>query len=407
MSFEFTQQEKTRVTLAMLGGVKLDPIGHIDLAVIVVLSLVYLVNFIAVAFLIYNRNYPPLKSKYPFLMGTIMVSMFVYFLGDLVLKSHVHVRGPLLSNCMLFCVWLRIVLGAYTVSVLTTIRSYALFCIFVCNRAFRGKYVYVSTGLALLLAVVFVIVTYTMPGEESVRYVGLIEMCSMSYTYRAIVQGLLWLVWLVNALLNFRLRHINSSFNESREMFVACVCVFTLLAFNTAILYAFPLYPTRVYLRATETLCSHLIANFLWWFIMFSSIYNCAVRRTAYLSEWKDTLMRDGLQKQYQIARTDPFSLTMVSVDSHVGKLVTLPRAMVTDHDGFDARTSFSQASSPCADDVPAYEAGLWRPESARRQSVGSQKPGLPGALASHESTSATTVNEQPLEHYNFPMPPK
>ncbi|KAJ2156612.1 hypothetical protein IW139_005425, partial [Coemansia sp. RSA 353] len=98
MSFEFTPQEQTRVQLAHLGGVQLDPIGHADLAVIAVLSSVYFVNFAAVAFLVWNRNYPPLKSKYPFLMAAIMISMFIYFLGDLVLKAHVHVRGRVLSN---------------------------------------------------------------------------------------------------------------------------------------------------------------------------------------------------------------------------------------------------------------------------------------------------------------------
>ncbi|KAJ2354962.1 hypothetical protein IWW50_004421 [Coemansia erecta] len=421
MAFEYTQQEQMRVKLAMLGGVQLDPIGHADLAVIAVLSSVYFMNFIAIVFLVWNRNYPPLKSKYPFLMAANMVAMFIFFLGDLVLKSHVHVRGHILSNCVLFCVWMRVIFGAYMVSVLTTIRSYALFCIFLRNRAFRGKYVCYSAAIAVGLAVVFIIVTYTLPAARTIHYIPLVEMCNMSYLYRALVQGLLWLVWIVNAAINFRLRNINSSFNESREMFVACICVFTLLAFNTIILYVHPLYPTNTKLRVTETLCSHVIANFLWWFIMYQSMYNCALRRDKFLSEWKDKLVRDGLQKQYQIARTDPFSVTMISVDSgNVGKLVSLPRGMVTDHDGFDARTSFSHHSAARSDSVNGDEhtahakefddSRLWRPESAR-QRTGDQFPFSPYAQAHHvvssqeNSSSTSTVNDS--SRYDFPLPPK
>ncbi|PIA12739.1 hypothetical protein COEREDRAFT_17972 [Coemansia reversa NRRL 1564] len=259
-------------------------------------------------------------------------------------------------------------------------------------------------------------------------------MCNMSYTYRAIVQGLLWFTWIVNAIINYKLRDITSSFNESLEMFVACIIVFLLLAFNTVILYVYPMYPTQVKLRVSETLLSHTLANFLWWFIMFKCMYNCAFRREKFLTEWKEKLVRDGLQKQYQISRTDPFSVTMVSVDSDVGKLVTLPRGMATDHDGFDDRTSFSQKSAaPYHDDRTALQhrsdeetsvgPSLWRAESTnrRRLSISDGESNLhnssnflfsPQNIANQSlgnSSSTSTVNEQSskLSQYNFPIPPK
>ncbi|KAJ2456867.1 hypothetical protein GGF42_003012 [Coemansia sp. RSA 2424] len=352
MSFEFTPDEQRRVALAQLAGIKLDPIGHADLAVVATLGTVYFIDFIAVAFLLWNRKYAPLKSKYPILMSCCLLSMFIWFLGDLVLKSHVHVRGVVLSSCMFFCVWMRVMFGCFMVSGLITIRSYALFCIFRKNCAFRGQYVYWSWSAVGALALVFVLVTYIMPREHTVHYIPLVQMCNMGYTYRAIVQSLLWLTWTVNALINYRLRNITSSFNESREMGVACISVFLLLTFNTVILYAYPMYPTRTSLRVTETLLSHTLANFLWWFIMYESIFNCAFRRKLYLVRWKDKLVRDGLQKQYQISRTvDPFSATMMSVDSGnpaAAKHITLPRDVIESSSsprGFETRMSFSRHS--------------------------------------------------------------
>ncbi|KAJ1800216.1 hypothetical protein LPJ59_001255 [Coemansia sp. RSA 2399] len=345
MSFEYTPAEQERVQVAEFLGIKLDPIGHADLAVVVILSIVYFVDILSVCFLLWNRNFPPLKSKYPILMSSCMLALFVWFLGDLVLKSHVHVRGKQLSDCMLFCVWMRVLFGNFMVSALITIRSYALYCIFRKNRAYRGMRLYVSVGVVVVVAVTFILVTYLLPRSETVEYIELIQMCNMSYMYRALVQGLLWLTWIGFAIINFRLRNITSSFNESLEMGVACACVFIMLTFNTIILYTHPLYPTSVVLRVTETVTSHVIANFLWWFIMYSSMYNCAFRRQTYLAEWKDKLVRDGLQKQYQISRTDPFSSTMLSVDSnHSAKMVTLHRDMSEVY-GYHHRMSFSRNS--------------------------------------------------------------
>ncbi|KAJ1644979.1 hypothetical protein J3B02_000825 [Coemansia erecta] len=340
MSFEFTASEHKRIMLAKLAGIQLDYIGHADLAVIIILSIVYLTDFLAVAFILWHKSYAPLKSKYPILMSSCILAMFIWFLGDLVLKSHIHVKG-VFSNCMVFCVWMRVLFGTFLVSALISVRSYALFCVFRRNRAYKGKYVWYSGGLVVVVGLVFLLVTYVMPEENTVHYIPLVQMCNMSYAYRAIVQGLLWATWIVNAVINYRLRNITSSFNESREMGVACISVFVLLTFNTVILYTYPLYPTRTALRVSETLLSHSIANFLWWFIMFRSIYNCATRRTEYLAEWKQKLFSDGLQKQYRITRTDPFSGTMLSIGSNA-KGVTLPRNM---QQGYEMRMSFSRKS--------------------------------------------------------------
>ncbi|KAJ1726957.1 hypothetical protein LPJ61_004848 [Coemansia biformis] len=213
-------------------------------------------------------------------------------------------------------------------------------------------------------------------------------------------------------------------------MAVACASVFMLLTFNTTILYVQPKYPARVALRVTETLLSHALPNFLWWFIMFRSMYSCALRRDKYLVEWKNKLLRDGLQKQYQISRADPFNVTMVSVASSLGKLAAIPRAMVTDHDGFDAHTSFSNHSAVhSADDVCATAQSPWRlsmtnPQCKTALSSDEQLDNAdayilfsPNQAAADQprprvegSSTSSTVNDPStasFSQYNFPAPPK
>ncbi|KAJ2718651.1 hypothetical protein GGI07_005661 [Coemansia sp. Benny D115] len=321
-------------------------------------------------------------------MSFCLLGMFIWYLGDLVLKSHMHLKG-IFTNCMVFCVWMRVVFGNYMVSGLISVRSYALFCVFRRNRAYKGKYVWYSGGLVVGVGLVFLLVTYVMPESNTVHYIPIVQMCNMSYTYRALVQGLLWGTWIVNAAINYRLRNITSSFNESREMGVACICVFVLLTFNTIILYTHPLYPTDVSLRVSETLVSHLIANFLWWFIMFKSIYNCATRRNEYLVEWKEKLVSDGLQKQYRISRTDPFSSTMLSV----GKGMEVPH-------GYDMRMSFSRHSVHRAVDGSERESptegnrvgNMWYADHSGISVLSGESHGMTGVIGNGEDDDSNVM---------------
>ncbi|KAJ2889644.1 hypothetical protein GGI21_006487, partial [Coemansia aciculifera] len=55
MSFSLTPQEELRVKLFMLAGKKFDPRGTPDLVMLFVFLAIYLFNFAAVLFMLWNR----------------------------------------------------------------------------------------------------------------------------------------------------------------------------------------------------------------------------------------------------------------------------------------------------------------------------------------------------------------
>ncbi|KAJ2892757.1 hypothetical protein IWW38_003096, partial [Coemansia aciculifera] len=142
MSFAYTVAEQNRVKTAAALGYHLDPISYKDLGLIIAISVVYGIDLLAVIFMLWNRNYPPLKSKRPLLMAAAFVSCVCWFIGDLQINGHVHLAASGLTNCRGIGVWVRVLLGVCTVSSLIALRSYGLFRVFRQNRPYRGLGLY-------------------------------------------------------------------------------------------------------------------------------------------------------------------------------------------------------------------------------------------------------------------------
>ncbi|KAJ1963510.1 hypothetical protein GGI12_002019 [Dipsacomyces acuminosporus] len=167
---------------------------------------------------------------------------------------------------------------------------------------------------------------------------------------------------------------------------------------------------------------SHIITNSLWWYIMRTPMYNCFMRKTEYLIEWKEKLVRDGLQKQYQINRTDPFSTTMLSYQQNNNtetKFITMPGHALT----YDAsrRNSFSSRPMYPMEDCGArnwyYNNGCGISIESSNNSPKDDNSHIvlfsphrpnPRQLNQLENmSSATTVHDDgiDLSRYHFPTP--
>ncbi|KAJ2856753.1 hypothetical protein GGI22_003715, partial [Coemansia erecta] len=88
MSFGTTESERLRVLAGEMGGVTVDPRGTGDLIMVIVISIVYGIDAVAVAYMLWNRKYPPLKSKSPFIMAAFMAAAVLWFAGDIQVNGH-------------------------------------------------------------------------------------------------------------------------------------------------------------------------------------------------------------------------------------------------------------------------------------------------------------------------------
>ncbi|KAJ2553834.1 hypothetical protein EV175_002799 [Coemansia sp. RSA 1933] len=302
MSFGTTQSEKMRVLAGEMAGVTVDPRGTGDLVMVIVFSILYGIDAVAVIYMLWNRKYPPLKSKSPEIMAAFMAGAVLWFTGDIQVNGHAPLAGTPLTNCKAFGVWVRVLLGVCAVSALIALRSYGLYRVFCRNLPYNGLGLYAPfLGYCLCIAV-YGIVSQVIAAQRTIHYVELIDICYYEGGYKASLFALLWATWILVAGINWRIRRIRSSFNESREMLAACTAVFAILIFTTAMHYSQPTYPLNKRLRIVTTSLDHVATNFVWWLIMARPMFQCLFNRKAYLDSWVAKLRSDGLQREYDVA---------------------------------------------------------------------------------------------------------
>ncbi|KAJ2900329.1 hypothetical protein IWW38_000588 [Coemansia aciculifera] len=301
MSFSVTPKELARVQVFKSLGIDLDPRQEADLITVIVITVVYFIQFLAVLFMLWNRKYPPIKAKNPVIMTLIFLASVFWYVGDLQINGHAPLRGTPLEECKGIGVWLHLLMGVCSVSLLIALRSYGLYQVFCHNRPFRGPSLYTSIGVIGGSLLVFGIITQILPGHMSVQYNRDVDMCGYDKGYKTGLFVFIWLTWVAVAALSWRVRNIKSSFNESRETTISGIIVFGVLTFMTVLTYVSPYFPTNLKVRIVATSLNHLAAMLTWWMIMAVTLYKCLTDREAYLKAWIFKLRQDGLQRAYHV----------------------------------------------------------------------------------------------------------
>ncbi|KAJ2716811.1 hypothetical protein H4R19_000417 [Coemansia spiralis] len=286
------------------------PHGTPDLVMIVIISTVYAIDLAAAGFALYNRGYPPLKCKSPIIMAAVVVCSILWFVGDIQANGLVPLAGTVLVNCRAFGLWVRILLGVGTVSMLIALRTYGLHRVFRQGLPFRGWGLYLPLLVYTVAMIVFGTVLQLLPAEKTMFYVADVDRCRGTWPVKISIFAFLWVTWVAVAVLSWRIRRIKSSFNESRESVIACLAVMVMLVFLSVLHYTKVLSPMRAVFRVLATSIDHLVINAFWWAIMGVPLFNCMFRREKYLDAWLDKLCGDGLHHQYDVPSPEASKLS-------------------------------------------------------------------------------------------------
>ncbi|KAJ2741148.1 hypothetical protein GGI20_005383 [Coemansia sp. BCRC 34301] len=331
MSFAFTPEEQNRVFMASLAGIKLDPIGYVDLSTIIVVGTVYAINFVALCYQLYNRDYPPLGVKNVPLMASLYFGGVAWFLGDLFTGGIVHLaQSPVLRNCKFTLIWLRACLGAYYVAAMFSLRCYSLYYVFYKGKPFRGRVVYLSVGLTLFSIAMFGVISTLVPSHMTTFYEPLIDMCNTNRNYIIAVVVVVWSIASFTAFMSWRMRNVAFCFNERREIFTSFVVLIIVGALNTVCLLGIDVYPASLGWRTALVYVSHAGIYTGYWVIMGEATYNCIFDRETYLQYWINTLKEDDMERQYAYG-TDADNETTLNLVEY-----TEPTATMTNNDGFE-----------------------------------------------------------------------
>ncbi|KAJ1944952.1 hypothetical protein GGF37_001944 [Kickxella alabastrina] len=233
--FSLTKCELGRQKVGLAMDMKVDPRSKVDKIMLIVISTIYLIDFVAVLYMLWNIKYPPLKAKNPTIMTLVMIASIVWFVGDLQTNGHVPLANTPMTNCK-------------APAILTV-------------------------------------------------YVSGFDICSYTAGFKAAMFGFLGATVLIGAISLWKVHSIKSSFNKSRETLISYIIMVVALAFAISVLYIDPKYTLNVRLRIIFTSLLHFLANILWWLIMEMPMYKCLFDHERYLKQWISKLRKDGLQK--------------------------------------------------------------------------------------------------------------
>ncbi|KAJ2774117.1 hypothetical protein IWQ57_000974 [Coemansia nantahalensis] len=303
LSFSVTPSEQRRVSLIeAMSGLHADPRGRADAIMVIFFTAAYAFDLVAVAYMLANRNYPPIRCKSPILMAGALVSSILWFVGDIQSKGHVPLKDTPWNNCKAFGMWIGALLGVYALGALVAVRALGLIRVFIMGRPFRGRGLYLVLLAYAVSLLVYGAAVQALPAKKTMYYVDVADVCDFSKGLQAAVFAVLGFNWLVVLVLSWHLCSIKSSFNEVFETVVGCLLVFAVLITSIVMHYVMTAYPLNATYRILNTSINHASTQIFWWTIMGVPMFNCLFRRERYLSEWTLKLLSDGLHNEYDVS---------------------------------------------------------------------------------------------------------
>ncbi|KAJ1960183.1 hypothetical protein GGI12_003941 [Dipsacomyces acuminosporus] len=291
--------DEQRIKNAKEHGIKLDPVGASDKAMIAVVFTLLGLTAVPIILAWVHRDYRPLKAKNLTNITLLLLSGIGWSVGGMIINSLVPITGAW-SNCKLWVIWVRVSF-TYMFLFLLFFRTFTLHRIFILNRPCRGWGYYAPVIVYTAFQLIFNSATQVISPEKTIKYLPDLEMCTLDRAYHISCVLPIIALWLIYLVQMFLIRNIRTSFNEFREsliiFFGASAMVIELVSLHLGV-PKFSMYRTVRILCATfDTLCILLPI----WTLLGKPLYMCLFRHDEYLEKWLQVLASDGLSKVYKL----------------------------------------------------------------------------------------------------------
>ncbi|KAJ2769438.1 hypothetical protein IWQ57_003105, partial [Coemansia nantahalensis] len=279
------------VLTAMFGFTVTDPNGT-DTAVVCACAGLYGLTAVMLIYAWCNYKYRPIRAKNLVWVSLMYVSAILWFIGDIPTNGHVRTTGAW-SICKLWVIWFRILFCLVFAS-LMIVRFYAL------DRVFNQRKPFTTWGsafaflVAVALCVAFCLVSQLISDADTVIYLDAMVACDSSVGYRIAAIAMQWVLWTSVGYLIFRLRNIQSSFNELRESIAIFVVVITLLIESTVTYIHYKYFVLVLEQRIQKTVMDAVCANLIIWLIMAHPVFMSIFYHRSYEQKWIETLARES-----------------------------------------------------------------------------------------------------------------
>ncbi|KAJ2741942.1 hypothetical protein GGI20_004830 [Coemansia sp. BCRC 34301] len=286
--------------LSKMFNITVTPVSTADTVTIAVCASMFGITTLMVIYAWFNRNFRPIRAKKMSLTTLLHVAGILWFVGNVPSNGHVRLV-EVFSYCKVWIIWVRILFCFVYVSVLI-LRFFALDRVFNQNKPFRGWTMAICLGILVLVNVVYCLIGHLIKDELTVVGVEWMEVCDGTMEYRIACIAFQWVLWVGVAVLIYRLRNIQSSFNEFRESLAIFVVAIITLTETTVMNIAFRYYPLMIVHRIEKTMVDTLCANIMVWLILGHPVYMCLFYRRKYETQWLEKLTKDGHKNAYEVS---------------------------------------------------------------------------------------------------------
>ncbi|KAJ2616847.1 hypothetical protein H4S08_000587 [Coemansia sp. RSA 1365] len=263
-----------------------------DTVVIAICAGVFGLTALMLVFAWCNYSYRPIRAKNLLWTTLIYLSTVLWFIGNIPANGHVRLVGAW-SNCKLWIIWFR-VLFCFVFASMTIVRFYALDRVFNQKKPFTTWSSLIATGAVIVLNVIFCLVNQLISGSLTIEYVPPLEICNVTQAFRIAAIAFQWVLWTGVGVLFFRLRNIQSSFNEFRESMAIFAVIIALLIESTVTNIYYKYYILEKHRRIEKTVMDMVAGNIVVWLFIGYPVFMCIFRRREYEQHWLEKLAKDS-----------------------------------------------------------------------------------------------------------------
>ncbi|KAJ2632009.1 hypothetical protein H4R22_001582 [Coemansia sp. RSA 1290] len=315
-----------------------------------------------------NYNYRPIKAKNLTWVTLIYLSAVLWYIGNIGANGHVWIGG-VWKNCKLWVIWFR-VLFCYIFATLNIVRFYALDRVFNQKKPFTKVAGLIAGAIVIIFNVVFCLINQLISGKLTVRFVDTFVVCDVTQGFRIAALVTQWILWAGCAVLIFRLRNIQSSFNEFRESVAIFAVIIALLTESTVTYIHFKYYTLEKNRRIQKTLMDTIASNLVVWLIVGYPVLMSIFRRHRYEQSWVERLAKDNNKTAYEFTSNQPNTTSYAkmhdnsdsafnnsqlnigeneTVDYQYGNMFADPGSLRTDSSTLRANGAYNDSELPMA----------------------------------------------------------
>ncbi|KAJ2077626.1 hypothetical protein H4R24_005024 [Coemansia sp. RSA 988] len=273
-----------------------------DTVAIAICAGVFCLTALMLVFAWCNYSYRPIRAKNLVWTTLIYLSTLLWFIGNIPANGHVRLLGAW-SNCKLWIIWFR-VFFCFVFASMTIVRFYAVDRVFNQKKPFTAWSSLVAAGAVIVLNVIYCLVNQLISGSLTVEFVPSLEVCNVTQAFRIAALTFQWVLWTGVGILFFRLRNIQSSFNEFRESMAIFAVIIALLVESTVTNIHYKYYILEKHRRIEKTVVDMAAANIVVWLFIGYPVFMCIFRRREYETRWLEKLAKDSPNSVGGLPRT-------------------------------------------------------------------------------------------------------